>query len=465
MLSSLFVRKSILFLTNKLYLWENVWLEGIYMTAETICKTVHQYNKVPISDEDMKKLQGIAEDYRSVKNEVYQRYGGKNSLSKIYPGYTIQKEMGKTGLRERLGLPSVYFNVAILDAIGDIKSQWTRTKTSVLKRVNKNEKFSEADRHYLRFLLKVSNAFEMVLNDKRIELKPEVQKKYEELAEYVSTHKLNNYLKRQVRKLHTKIYAEKAEGFSMTERAYRYDNHGIYITMKEKRKRIFVELTDNQIYVRQIYIKLYPEQNNLELLIPVEIKVKRHTDYHNSVGLAVGMYSMFVTDKGNIYGEQLGKYQMQLSEWVREQNVKYALNRHTHPGRKKYSAKKRKMTEQLHSYINMELNHFLKMEMPKVIYIPKLPKAQKRKGNKAINHSVTMWQRGYIRLRLQQKCKEQSIELVEVFGKDISNACSRCGAIGKKQDGVFTCLVCGSSMNEKINAACNAKKRGEEMCM
>uniref|UniRef100_UPI004055C370 zinc ribbon domain-containing protein n=1 Tax=Agathobacter sp. TaxID=2021311 RepID=UPI004055C370 len=383
------------------------------------------------------------------------------SLSKIYPGYTVQKEMGKSELRERLGLPSVYFNVAILDALGDIKSQWTRTKASVLKRVNKNENFSETDRHYLRFLLKVSNAFEMVLNDKTIDLKPEVQKKYAELAERVDTHKLNSYLKRQVRKLHTKQYAEKAEGFSLTERAYRYDNHGIYITMKEKRKRIFVELTDHQAYMRQIYIKLYPEQNNIELLVPVDVKVKQHTDYYNSVGLAVGMYTMFVTDKGNTYGEQLGEYQIQLAEWVREQSIKYALNRHTHPGRKKYTAKKRKMTEQLHSYINMELNRFLKIEKPEVIYIPKLPKAQKRKGNKAINHSVTMWQRGYIRFRLQQKCKEQSIELVEVFGKDISNACSRCGGIGKKQNGIFTCSECGNSMDEKINAACNAKKRGE----
>ena len=432
------------------------------MTAETICKTVHQYNKFPISDEDMKKLQEIAEDYRVVKNYVYQRYSGKNSLSKIYPGYTVQKEIGKSNLRERLGLPSVYFNVAILDALGDIKSQWTRTKTSVLKRVNKNENFSEADKHYLRFLLKVSNAFEMVLNDKVIDLKPEVQKKYEELAELVNVKKLNRYLQRQVRKHHVKLYAERAEGFSLTERAYRYNNHGIYITMKEKRKRIFVELTDSNTYVRQIYIKLYPEQKKIEILIPVDVEVKHHPDYTNHVGLAVGMYTMFVTDKGNTYGELLGEYQIQLAEWVREQSKKRAMNRQSNPGRKKYTAKKRRMTEQLHSYINMELNRFLNTEKPEVIYIPKLPKMQKHSGNKAINHSVTMWQRGYIRTRLQQKCREQSIELIEVFGKDISKECSQCGAIESKQNGIFTCSVCGNRMDEKTNAACNAKKRGEQ---
>lgn len=434
------------------------------MSIETICKTIHQYNKVPLSEEDMQKLQEIAEDYRTVKNYVYQRYGGKNSLSKIYPGYTVQKELGKLELREKLGLPSVYFNVAILDAIGDIKSQWTRTKTSVLKRVNKNEGFSEEDKHYLRFLLKVSNAFEAVLNNKPVTLKAEVQKKYDELAECVNTKKLNHYLKRQVRKSHTKLHAEKAEGFSLTERAYRYDNHGIYITMKEKRKRIFVELTDNNAYVRQIYVKLYPKQNNLEILVPVDVEVKQHEDYTNYVGLAVGMYTMLVTDKGHRYGEQLGEYQISLAEWVREQSIKYAMNKHTNPGRKKYTSKKKRMTAQLHGYINMELNRFLKTEKPQVIYIPKLPKMQKHKGNKAINHSVNMWQRGYIRLRLQQKCKEQSIELVEVFGKDISNACSKCGAIGIKKEGIFNCLECGTHMEEKVNVACNAKKRGEFGC-
>lgn len=432
------------------------------MTGETICKTVHQYNKFPISDEDMRKLQEIATDYRDVKNYVYQRYGGKRSLSKIYPGYTVQKELGKSAFRERLGLPSVYFNVAILDALGDIKSQWTRTKTAVLKRVNKNENFSEEEKHYLRFLLKVSNAFEAVLNDKPMELKSEVQEKYQELAQCVNVKKLNHYLQRQVRKQHVKLHAEKVDGFSLTERAYRYDKHGIYITMKEKRKRIFVELTDSNTYVRQIYIKLYPNQNRIEIRIPVDVEVKHHKDYINHVGLAVGMYTMLVTDQGRIYGEYFGDYQIKLTDWVREQTLKYVRNLHNSPGRKKYTSKKKRMTEQLHSYINMELNRFLKTEKPEVIYIPKLPKTQNRKGNKAINHSVSMWQRGYIRLRLQQKCKEQSVELVEVFAKDISNVCSCCGTIGNKKNGIFICPACGMHMNEKRNAACNAKQRGEQ---
>ncbi len=75
------------------------------MPPRTICKTVRQYNSEPISETDMKKLQEIAKDYSTVKNYVYQRYGGIKSLPKIYPGYTVQNEMTASGLRTTLGLP------------------------------------------------------------------------------------------------------------------------------------------------------------------------------------------------------------------------------------------------------------------------------------------------------------------------------------------------------------------------
>ncbi len=107
------------------------------MQKNTICKTVRQYNKEPIPKADMKKLQEIADDYSKVKNYVYQRYGGIGALSKLYPGYTIQNEMTASGLREQLELPSVYFYLAVFDAIKDIKGQWTNTKAKLLFRVNK----------------------------------------------------------------------------------------------------------------------------------------------------------------------------------------------------------------------------------------------------------------------------------------------------------------------------------------
>ena len=409
----------------------------------------------------MEKLQEIAEDYRKVKNYVYSRYGGIASLSKIYPGYTVQNEMTGSGYRETLGMPAVYFYLAIFDALGDIKSQWTRTKTKISKLINQNEGFTEEDKHYLRFLLKVSNAFEEVLNQKPVELPNTVQKQYIKVSSKVDAEKLNKYLCRQVRKHHVKLHTDRADGFAIAERAYRYADHGIYISIKEKRKRVFVLLTDNNQYKCQLRMKLYPQERRIEIKIPVNVSIHDHKEYRNEVGVAVGLYTMMTTDEGHRYGEELGKFQLEYSEWIRMQTDSYRRNKKDNPGRKKYYAKKRRMEERLHCYINQELNRLLREEKPKTIFIVKLPKPQAGGHNKKINYVVGQWQRGYIRKRLTQKCKEQSVEIVEVLGKDISNECSECGAIGMKTEGRFHCPACGYEMEEKVNTARNVKKRGK----
>lgn len=430
------------------------------MPLEQIYKTVHQYSKIPATEEDMEKLVEIAEDYRKVKNYVYARFGGITGLSKLYPGYTVQNEMTASGYREVLGLPSVYFYLAVFDALGEIKSRWTKTKEQVKKQISKNENFTEDEKHYLYFIVKVNNAFEAVINQKPVELSARMREQYEELAEKVDTDRLHRYLCRQVRKVHGKLHTDKADGFAIAERAYRYGDHGIYISIKEKRKRIFIPLTDNNQYSCQLYIRLYPEKRRIEILVPVNVIVRHHRDYQKQVGVAVGFYTMFTTDEGHQYGEKLGEYQLAYSEWLRAQARSYNRNKENNPGRRKYYAKKQRMEAELHGYINHELNCFLREEKPETIYIVKLPKPKPGGKNKKINYSISHWQRGYIRKRLEQKCKEHSVEVVEVVGKDISKECSACGEVGRKEGGQFICPACGYEAEEKLNTARNVKKRG-----
>ena len=432
------------------------------MSKPVMCKTVRQYSKGVIPERDMEKLREIAEDYRKVKNYVYARYGSIGSLSKLYPGYTVQNEMTASGLRSDLEMPSVYFYLAVFDALGDIKAQWSRTKSKILELVGKHEGLSLEEKHYLRFLMKVNNAFEAVLNEKEIRLPKELQKKQEELASLVDTEKLHRYLCRQARKYHEKQHTSAADGFALSEKAYRYGDHGIYISIKEKRKRVFVPLTDNNEYKRQLYIRLYPDEGKLEVRAPVDVAVKSHKDYTNVVGIAMGYHTMLTTDQGHRYGEELGRYQTEYAEWMRRQTGIYNRNRKDNPGREKYEARKRRYTSQLHSYINQELNRFLREEKPEVVYMAKLPKPYGGGVSRKINHSVSMWQRGYIRRRLELKCSQQSVEMAEVFGKGISSTCSSCGAKGVKADGIFRCPLCGYESEEKVNTARNVKKRGTE---
>lgn len=431
------------------------------MPPSTICKTVHQYNSRPIPEADMQKLQEIAGDYNTVKNYVYQRYGGIKSLPKIYPGYTVQNEMTASGLRAQLGLPSVYFYLAVFEALGDIKNQWTQTKNRTEKCIRENENLTSEDRHYLRFVMKQSHCFACILLEQEMNLSEDWRKLFEEVAKGVDVKRLNQYLRRQVRRHLRKMHTDVVEGFAVSERAYRYDDHGIYLSIKEKRKRVFIPLTDNNRYTKQLYISLFPEDGRVVIHAPVEAKIRRNEAYQREIGLAVGIRAMFVTDEGNIYGEKYSDYQYALAEYVREGNIRYRRNREQNPGRKKYMAGRERLESALHTYVNAEINRMLRTEKPCTIYIPKLPQSSRAGVNKKINSSVNMWQKGYVRNRLTQKCREQSIELVEVFGKNVSSECSQCGAAGQKSENVFSCKACGAELPERENAAKNALKRGQ----
>lgn len=427
--------------------------------------------------EDMKKLQEIAEDYRKVKNYVYARYGGIGSLSKLYPGYTVQNEMTGSGLRAELSMPSVYFYRAVFDALGDIKSQWARTKCKLVKLIGKNENFTPEEKHYLRFLIKANNAFEAVLSRKPVLLPSEMQPKYDELAALTDVEKLHRYLCRQVRKYHVRnLHTDRAEGFYITERAYRYGmdqsargkslsekRYGIYIATKENRKRVFISLTDENAYQKQLYIKLIPETNGVEIHIPLEIKIRTHRDYTNEVGLSPGIWCMFTTHEGHVYGTQFGVLHQELVEYMSAAAGTYRREKENNAGRKKYMARKAKLDARIESYVNHEINRMIETEKPKTIYLPKFPANSQAGYNKQINYSVGIWKKGLIRERLRQKCLEHSVEIVEVFGKGISSTCSACGATGKYSGDHFRCDACGYQADKKINAARNAIGRGREL--
>lgn len=416
---------------------------------------------MPIPEADMRKLQEIAKDYNTVKNYVYQRYGGIRSLPKIYPGYTVQNEMTASGLRAQLAMPSVYFYLAVFDALGDIKNQWTQTKGRIEKCIRENENLTPQDRHYLRFAMKQSHCFACILLEQEMNLSEEWKQPFEEVCRGVDEKRLNQYLRRQVRRHLRKLHTDTVDGFSVSEKAYRYDGRGIWLAIKEKRKRVFIPLTDNNRYTKQLYVSLYPEEGRVVIHAPVEVKVRQNEDYRKKVGLAVGIRTMFVTDEGSVYGEKYSDYQYALSEYVREGSIRYRRNKEKNPGRKKYMAGRKRLEAALHTYINAEINRMLRTEKPCVIYLPKLPQSSRAGVNKKINSSVSMWQKGYVRNRLTQKCREQSIELIEVLGKNISIECSRCGAIGQKGNDVFRCKACGAELPERKNAAKNALKRGQ----
>ena len=123
-----------------------------------------------------------------------------------------------------------------------------------------------------------------------------------------------------------------------------------------------------------IFFPISPQQlHSLLISFPntstISTDCHNHRDYQKEVGAAVGLHTMLTTDEGHCYGKDLGRYQIEYADWTREQTGSYNRNRNENPGRKKYNAKKRRMEERLHSYINQELNRFLKEEKPQIISV------------------------------------------------------------------------------------------------
>lgn len=85
--------------------------------TKTVVKTVKQYNKYPISPEEMAVLQEIAEKYRKVKNYVYSRYGSSKYISELSPDYRLSRKMNESDIRQQIGIPSKYFEKAKFDAL------------------------------------------------------------------------------------------------------------------------------------------------------------------------------------------------------------------------------------------------------------------------------------------------------------------------------------------------------------
>ena len=257
--------------------------------------------------------------------------------------------------------------------------------------------------------------------------------------------------------------SEEIPGMYIHERSP-LDSSNIYYTVSEGsgEGRVSDALTEEsyQELVEEAYQESGQEAS-VEIDVPVSVAVHSHRDYINEIGLAMGVFTMLTTDAGHRYGEQFGVYQTEYADWIRERQISYRRNREANPGRKKYEAQKKRYEERLHSYINQELNRFFQTEKPRTVYLVKLPHGQPGGINKKINNSVTLWQRGYIRERLRQKCREQSVEFAEVIGKDISRECSCCGAMGRKTDGSFICSACGYRTEEKVNTARNVRKRGQ----
>lgn len=440
------------------------------LADSTITKTVWQYSE-PLPEETMTFLRGIAADYCKVKNYVYGRYSGIKNLNNLTPVYNVLNEMRCCGLREQLNLPVVYYELAIADAVTNIRSNWGSVKNRIGNCITENENLSDDDRLYLRTVLKLNSVYTAVLNRQEYEM----PRKADGLD--IDVKRLNNLLCRLTRRYLTQPVSDSRDSFRISPNGYSYKDGAMRIVCRIPRRRVSIPLRDNRTFDRQMQVQI--RQDHVALAIPVETKVKKHDDYTDTVYIYIGSQDMFTLSNEHIYGEALeeltdpeterltrknrerGKIYTAYAQGVEDGDAKKVRNIEANNfGKIKYNRQKDREREKTKTYINSEINRMIEAEKPARIVITRPVTRNKTKiYARSANRKMSRRFNGYIRERLAYKCRVHSIELVEISSKNTGQRCSACGGEGKRQGKGFVCENCGLETTIALNSAKNIQQK------
>lgn len=438
--------------------------------VSTITKTIWQYSEL-LPQETMEFLKGIASDCCIVKNYVYAKYSGIKSLNRLTPVYNILNEMRCCGLREQLNLPAVYYELAIADAVTDIKARWGIVKNKIGELVSVNENLNANDKLYLRTVLKLNNVYAAILNHQEYEM-PRNAKDLD-----INVKRLNNLLCRLTRRYLTQPKTDNKDSFRISPNGYSYKDGAMRVVCRIPRKRISIPLKDSRTFDRQIQIHI--KENFVALAVPVETKIKKHQDYINTVYIHIGHRDMFTLSNGTIYGKALDELVSPETERLarknRERRRMYTIFEQStesgdtrkadnieanNLGKSKYVKQKEKEKTRTTDFINAEINRMFKTEKPKKIVITKpVVKDKTKYYSKSVNRKLTRNFRSYIKERLVYKCQIHSVELIEINSKGTGRICSVCGAEGKRQNMEFICENCGLKTTIALNSAKNIQMK------
>ena len=439
-------------------------------TDTNVTKTVWQYSE-KLPEETMAFLKSIAVDYCKVKNYVYGRYSGIKNVNNLTPVYNILNEMRCCGLREQLDLPVVYYELAIADAVTNIKSNWGNVKNRIGDCITANENLSDDDRIYLRTVLKLNSVYTAILNHQEYEM----PRKAEGLD--IDVKRLNNLLCRLTRRYLTQPKSECTDSFRVSPNGYSYRNGAMRIVCRVPRKRVSIPLKDGRMFDRQIQVQI--RQNDVALAVPVEARVRAHHDYINTICIYIGRQDMLTLSNGHIYGASLEALTdpetERLARKNRERNKIYKAYKQSAEdgdiqkyqnieannfGRIKYDRQKEKERERTKNYINTEINRMIESEKPVRIVITKPVTRNKTKiYARSANRKIARSFDGYIRKRLAYKCKVHTIELMEISSKHTGQRCSACGEEGKRLGREFVCERCGLKTTIALNSAKNIEQK------
>lgn len=432
-----------------------------------------------------KEILLIGEIQRNIKNYVWSRYGGIGSLLK-QSGWTIRDEL----IQEKLlsnKIVGILSRAAIEKSAGTIKVNWTNTKKEVKRAIRQNENLSEDDRHYLYLCLKHTPTLYGILNYKKVDYKSEHLKNLK-----VNVHKLNNLLRRYVRRYQKKSYTNKTN-IILTSNLYKYKGKGKKFTFSYKNKKTRVEITlDGHIPNLKSTLELVKDKNSNQYYLHVPLdritSKKKMNKQSETVGLDVGITDLIMLSNGSVYGanssklfytlsdnlvnknkSRLWSYKRLLKEKIAEEKdeekkVKLELKlknlEENNLGYKKRKAKVGRYKSRIFSNINHEINKMIEEEDLREVVREDLNWVSKKKNvSKKQQNRFSTWTKGALLERLSIKLAEKGIKVTIVNPAYTSQVCCRCNHLGERDGKEFKCSNCNLKIDADFNASINIKKR------
>ena len=423
---------------------------------------------------------------RNIKNYVWSRYNGIGSLLK-QSGWTIRDELIQKDLLSKK-ITKTLSRVAVEQSAATIKSNWTTTKKKVKKAIAQNENLTKDDKHYLYLCLKHTPTLYNILNYKKVDYATDCLKDLK-----VDVHRLNNLLRRYIRRYKTKSYTNKANVI-LTSNLYKFDlNNNIFsFTGKKKNSKVTITLIGNIPKLKgTLELVKNQKSNQYYLHVPLDriIIKKEMTEQSEILGLDVGVTDLITLSNGSIYGansvelfytlsdnlvnknrSRLFSYKRQLEERLLTENdpskksileLKLKNLENNNLGSKKRISKISKYKSRIVSHINCELNKMVKEEDIEEIVREDLNWISKKKKNvsRKQQNRFSTWSKGVLLERLSVKLAENGIKETIVNPAYTSQVCCRCNHLGSRNGKVFKCLNCNLNIDADFNASINTKKR------
>ena len=428
---------------------------------------------------------------RNIKNYVWARYSGIGSLLK-QSGWTIRDELIQKDLLSKK-ITKTFSRVAVEKSASIIKTNWIITKKKVKRAIAQNENLTKDDKHYLYLCLKHTPTLYNILNYKKIDYNIDYLKDLK-----IDVHRLNNLLRRYVRRYNTKSHTNKAN-VVLTSNLYKFNpsNNEFSFTGKKSYSQLKITLIGNIPNLKgTLELVRNQKTNQYYLHVPLDriIAKKNMTEQSEILGLDVGITDLITLSNGSVYGansselfytlsdnlvnknrSRLFSYKQKLEERIsaeQDQSKKSILEQKlknledNNLGSKKRISKISKYKSRIASHINCELNKMVKEEDIQEIVredlnwsSKKSKKKNKRNVSRKQQNRFSTWSKGLLLERLSVKLTENGITETIVNPAYTSQVCCKCNHLGDRKGKEFKCSNCNLSIDADFNASIIIKKR------